>query len=684
MLSAVVYFLALFGWGRLLEKFFHIFWPFPFTIALGMAGWIFLGGILNLLGLAYPLALDSIILFGLAYSALIYLRSWKLQVFSSYRNIYFSKDYLLRFLPAAIVILVVFIFAAYTISSPKAFNIHDDLEKYLSHPIRMLATGSLRGSAFNALGSETLGGQAFLHGFAAAHWTIGYVNTVDSVFAFILCLMMIHSVALRAGLYSWFILLIVVVPIFINPQYVNISSIYTASVLMLLLFLGSWVDAKEHNFPSSTWRSAAWLGLVYSALIVLKTFYLLFVIIHFSIFSAGLMSISHSRKDVVSWATMVIASGIISISSWILLYYSNWIAWVSSMIAPHISLLDSGYYRYTKKAINILSLDSLFYGFGTTFAHYTLIMILVALCSILLFFYKLPNQIQYKMQTVTEFAACATPPILYFANLFLIAPILLGPDEGLRYLCPVIIAGVPSTLIIASTRVSESIQGKNIKNRLGKYPIGIFALFSIGIVGSFSHSFAERVEQACRNGSLLSFPQRPRDPEYIAYNRFALSSDAREEIQKAQQFVPEGEPLIAWTPLALHLDYRRNRIIDIDPAGLANPWVDFPFGKKSSDGVRYFINAGAYYVLWQYRSYAVRPVGNLIEEAASPYPRSHTIGVRTLQFVKMLYDMTKVSQILGNNESIVVMKLSDKYSVFSQSDGNAKKLSKGGVKPSMD
>jgi hypothetical protein len=683
-LSAVVYFLALFGWGRLIGKFFRVSWPFPLTISLGMAGWIFLGGILNLLGLAYPLALDSITLFGLAYSGMTFLQSLKVEVFFRYRNLYFSKDYLLRFLPAAIVTLIVFIFVAYTISSPKAFNIHDDLEKYLSHPIRMLATGSLRGSAFNALGSETLGGQAFLQGFALAHWPIGYVNTVDSVFAFTLCLMMIHSVALRAGLSFWFTLLIVVVPIFINPQYVNISAAYTASVLMLLLFLGSWVDVKEHDYPSSTWRRAAWLGLVYSALIVLKTVYLLFVIIHFAIFLAGLMSISHSPKDVVSWATKVIASGILSISSWILLYYSNWITWLSSMIAPHTSLLDSGYYRYTKKAINLLSLDSLFYGFGTTFAHYTVTMILMGCFSIFLFVYKLPNQLEYKKQTLTEFAACATVPILYFANLVLIAPILLGPYEGLRYLCPAIIAGVPSTLIIASTRVSEAIQGKHIKNRLGKYPIVLFTLFSIGIVGFFSHSFAERIEQACRNGSLLSFAQRPRDPEYIAYNRFALSSDAKEEIQKAQQFVPEGEPFIAWTPLALHLDYRRNRIIDIDPAGLANPWVNFPFGKKSSDGVKYFINGGAYYVLWQYRSYAVRPVGNLIEEAASPYPRSHTIGVRTHQFVKMLYNMTKDSQILGNNGSIVVMKLSDKHSAFSQSDGEAKKLSKGGIKPSMD
>jgi len=660
-LSAVVYFLALFGWGRLFENFFQISWPFSLTISLGMAGWIFLGGILNLLGLAYPLALDSIVLFGLAYSALTFLRSWRLQVFSDYRNLYFSKDYLLRFLPAAIVILIAFIFVAHTISSPKAFNFHDDLEKYLSHPIRMLATGSLAGSAFNALGSETLGGQAFLHGFAAAHWPLGYVNTIDSVFAFVLCLMMLLSVALRTRLPFWFIPLVVTVPIFINPQYVNISSIYTAIVLILLLFLGLWVQVKEQNGTITTWPCAAWLGLVYAALVALKTVYLLFVVVHFTILFVGLICLSYSWKNVLLWTTKVTACVIVFISPWVLLYYSNWIAFLANIIAPHTYVLDSGYYRYTQKAINLFSLDPLFYDFSSTFAHYTLTMILVALCSIFLFVYKLPNELKYKMQTLTEFAACVTAPILYFTSIVIIAPRLLGPDEGLRYLCPVIIAAVPSTLIIASTRVSAAIQGNNIKNQLQKYPVVIFVIFAMGVIGCFSSSLAERAKQAIHYGSLLSFPKRARNPEYIAYNRYAFSSDAKKEVQTAQQMVPEGALLIAWTPLAFHLDYNRNRIVDIDPAGLANPWLDFPFGKDLSDGVKYFIDSGAYYILWHYRSYAVRPVGNLREEAASPYPRAHTIGVRTHQLVEMLYAMTQDSQILGNNGSIVIMELSDKH-----------------------
>ncbi|MGD8434155.1 MAG: hypothetical protein PVI73_08560 [Syntrophobacterales bacterium] len=659
-LSTGVYALALFGWGRLLEKFLQISWPFSLTIALGMAGWIFWGGVLNLLGLAYPLALDSIVVFGLAYSALTFFRSRKLQPFSHYRDLYLSKDYVLRLLPALIVILIALLFVAYTIASPKAFNFHDDLEKYLSHPIRMLATGSLAGSTFNALGSETFGGQAFLHGFAVAHWPLGYVNTIDSVFAFVLCLMMLLSVALRSRLPFWLMPLVVMVPIFINPQYVNISSIYTATVLMLLVFLGLWLQVKEKNGTLTTWPCAAWLGLVYGALVAVKTVYLLFVIIHFTLLFIGLICISDSRKDVLFWTTKVTAFVIVFLSPWLLLYYSNWIAFIVNAIVLHTHVLDSGYARYIPKAINLFSLDPLFYDVRATLAHYTFTMILVALCSMFLFVYTLPNEPKYKMQTATEFAACVTAPILYVASIVVIAPRLLGPDEGLRYVCPAIIAAVPSTLIIASTRVSETIQGQSIKNQLLKYPMVLLVVFAMGIIGCFSSSLAERGRQALRYGSLLSFPKRARNSEYIAYHRYAFSSDAKKEVQTAQQMVPEGAVLIAWTPLSFHLDYSRNRIVDIDPAGLANPWLDFPFGKELSDGIKYFIDSGAYYVLWHYRSYAVRPVGNLREEAASPYPRAHTIGVRTQQMVEMLYDMTQNSQILGNNGSIVVFRVSDK------------------------
>ena len=129
-LLAAVYFSSLYGWGRLAEKLFGIRLPFPLTLCLGMASWIFLGGVLNLVGIAYPLVLDSIVLLGLGNSALLFFRSWNSKALLEVKSRYFSRAYLVRLLPSIALIATLFVFCVHTLSSPKAFNFYDDLEKY--------------------------------------------------------------------------------------------------------------------------------------------------------------------------------------------------------------------------------------------------------------------------------------------------------------------------------------------------------------------------------------------------------------------------------------------------------------------------------------------------------------------------------------------------------------------------
>ena len=497
-----------------------------------------------------------------------------------------------------------------------------------------------------------------MHGFALAHWPLGYVNTVDTVFAFLLCLMSVLNVSMRKELPFWYIPLVVLIPIFINPQYVNISSLYTASAMIIFLFLGVWMHFEEDKDTVLSWSSLAFVGLSYAALIALKTFYLLVVITHFVLVFLGIIFVSHSFKNAIKWATRTVFSTLLFSSPWILVYYSNWITWLANSSGPQAYLSDSGFPRQTAVAVHLLSSEKLFFGFGTTFAHYTATMIVVTLCCLSLFVYKAAVQPTHTTRKVMGFAACATAPILYVVNIFMVAPILTGPSNGLRYLCPIIIAAVPCSLIIAASTVSESMRQKETKSQLSKIPLLMFALFAVGLAVIFYESLAERARQAYQFGSTLSFSELARDPLYLDYNKYALSPEAKKDIQEAQLVVPEGRTLVAWTPLAMHLDYRRNRILDIDPAGLANPWLRFPFDSQEGKGVKYFINLDAHYILWQYSSLAVRPEQALLEWTASPYDRSHTIGARTYQFVNTLRGMAKNSHILYNNGSIVVLQIS--------------------------
>jgi hypothetical protein len=245
------------------------------------------------------------------------------------------------------------------VSSPRVFNFHDDLEKYINHPIRMLSTGSLGGGHLNALGSETLGGQAFLHGFVAAHWPIGYINSVDSVFGLTLCLMAVSSAALSRRLPVWCMPIVVALPVFINPQIVNISASYTASALMLFLFCGTWIELKDRGHSSSPWPHAICTGLVYAAIVVLKTSYLLLPALHFSVLSLGLAIYATRLKGVFSWAMKVVISSVFFLLPWLTIYFSNLSASVPvpcdclchTSFTPIYNTTISGFFESTSSSI---------------------------------------------------------------------------------------------------------------------------------------------------------------------------------------------------------------------------------------------------------------------------------------------------------------------------------------------
>ena len=86
----------------------------------------------------------------------------------------------------------------------------------------------------------------------------------------------------------------------------------------------------------------------------------------------------------------------------------------------------------------------------------------------------------------------------------------------------------------------------------------------------FVEPLVNRVKQAASHGSVLSFPGAYQDQAYLAYSRFALGGAAADEVSRLQHMVPEGETLVAWISLPVYLDFGRNRIFDVQPAGLGS------------------------------------------------------------------------------------------------------------------
>jgi hypothetical protein len=138
----------------------------------------------------------------------------------------------------------------------------------------MVETGTLAGSTLSALGSETLGAQAFLHGFVLSVLPIGYINGVDSIFG--LFALMLIAVSAGSRRFLWFpgaifgSLLIAT----INPQYVNVSGLYLGGLLMATATL-LVADDRGNAAPAPFL-----LGLIYAALVAIKPTFAVFVVLH--------------------------------------------------------------------------------------------------------------------------------------------------------------------------------------------------------------------------------------------------------------------------------------------------------------------------------------------------------------------------------------------------------------------
>jgi len=185
--AMAIFAFALYGWGWAFRRLFRMAaGAWAVTLTLGLAAVVFLGGMLNAVGLAYPAALACVAAGGMV---LAVVALWRSQTgLGAIRERLAAERWnvLAILIPTAAIL-------AFTIATqlpPDAYNYQDDFEKYFVHPVRMLATGTLFGSPLSSIGSETLGGIAFLDGFAVALFPIVYINCVDAVFGLFLCLVL--------------------------------------------------------------------------------------------------------------------------------------------------------------------------------------------------------------------------------------------------------------------------------------------------------------------------------------------------------------------------------------------------------------------------------------------------------------------------------------------------------------
>jgi hypothetical protein len=576
---------------------------------VGLGALIFVGGVLNLARLARAPALWLVLAAGVAMAVLRFRGARPPELRQPGARLELGI--------AAIVIAALALFAVATQLPPAAFNVHDDLQKYFVHPVRMLALGTVGGNPLGAIGSETLGGLAFLHGFVLAALPLPYVNGVDAVLGLVL-------LALLGAAAGWGRLRplpgAAVAPLaiaLVNPQYINVSALYLGAALVATACLLS-VEARTELPPPLP------LGLVYAAAIAVKPTLLLFVALHAAACALAAASAAGARRA-AAWGARI--------ALWTAASVAPWLA-VAALGPPETATLDAGAAPpgVVHPLSSLFTLRPLFYG--ATAAHY-LALVGVALIGAVAAARSLrgPGDADRRRLASALLAALSAGVLSFVVMVPVLGAAVAGFGHGIRYAIPILLGAVVVPLpALGALRTPGGAPA-----RLPRLAAG--ALLAVAL--AFLPSWADRCEQALRAGSILAFPRLARSEPFLAFNREALSERSGERVRRVQALVPAGEPMVVWITTPHHVDQRRN------PAYT----VEVGFAGRDAAGVP----ADARYVLWQYAGYGVRTPEEIEEQLRGAGAQERLRWARTRAFLRSLERLSTTAPRLYDDGELALL-----------------------------
>src|SRR5262245_40945542 len=239
--------LAVTGYGALLCR-----WCFAgrridlaFAAAVGIAFLVFAGGILNALALAVGTSIDALLILGVtlcvAQGASILVRPDRRS-----RLLALRRETAIE--PGLWLAAAVFVFSTAWLVPTTAFNPHDDLAQYLFRPYHMLRFGSVGANWFDSTGADSFGAQSWMQAFFLYRLPVTYADAFDRVVCFSLSCALVVSLGRALEVPRIYRLLATGVLVFITPSPVNISALYSLSLMVLGLTLSLLLFARAYFY----------------------------------------------------------------------------------------------------------------------------------------------------------------------------------------------------------------------------------------------------------------------------------------------------------------------------------------------------------------------------------------------------------------------------------------------------
>jgi len=597
---------SFYGWGSIVRYGLRLETPRPLNLGLGVGIVIVFGGWAARVQMAGLMLIYGLLFGGVVFSVLDVIKLCR----SRPRWVQ-ARAYLGVMVSAPVV------FWAH--HRPLAFNIHDDIEKYLKYPVRLLTTGGLQTGPYDSLGSATLGAMSFLQTFAVATGPIAFVNVIDDVIGQLGCALIVVGIGQRVRA-PWLLTVIVsLLVIAIDPLKANVSASYLGTLLVLTLLGVLMTGPAQHVQVNG--RQAVAAGLACAGLVALKSSLALVLPILFGTILVVGWWLGPARVRLSRELLMIPFAALLLAGPWFAIHAEKYAAMLSSTIA-----VESGGERVSPvPAWEPFSPEAMEFGFSVGHIHYTswALLVLGWALAVGLGSKTVPQRHRWVGLSLGSGAA-----ITYLVGQWWGAPQIFGYDHGLRYQIPILLAAAATLVVMADPSAKQSAG----KNRIALVVATVTLL-------SFVPSTWHRYEQAGRLGFSLAMPERSWT-DFLEYHAFLQSTEAQAMVQQIQTTVPAGKRVLVWTNLAaFRLDYARNQIWDVDPAGIAAPWNQHPFGDAVEAQTRHLLAHGVDCIIWQYAGPGVRTDAYYDTLISSGYGKDRTIFGRTKAFRDFLREL---------------------------------------------
>ncbi|MBF0194053.1 MAG: hypothetical protein HQL71_05820 [Magnetococcales bacterium] len=653
--------LSLYGWGKFaLNKLMpNSSFGCAFNATFGISVCIFLGGWLNLLAIAKPTALWGFIIFGLFFS--IYGLKYKqlinnIGISFSLAALKNQPDKLWQgFLYFSLLALIVFYIN--TLMPASIFNPYNDFWINLPRPLQMLGSGSLNtGSSFSLLPLDSLGGQSLMQSFFVMAFGYEYINGFDAILCFILSVAMVIEIAKKVDSPINSTILAVVSFVFWHPVYLNTSSIYSSSVLILGLIYCYIFFIKDYQPNPTTNKSIKVLSVpafFIAAIITLKSTIAIFIIIFFVVnFIVGLIHIAQKRAYIISNIVVAVMAAL-ALTPW----FAQYINKISTLIQ---SLLTNGYsttFAFKKGSLGMLLtfnyLELFWGGWLYWFLLFSIFLGAVIFVSLYLT-WKNRGSAKQKIYNLPLISLCIATLLFYFMSP-LVLPWGYSIQQTVRHTVPgllVTVAILPYLLHSISCLTTAQIRDKFIFSAIIPTAQVVLILF----IGMFLVLFVDRLDKLDKHGSPLTSKHLSAKKDWFTNNLSLTSNDTIKEIKKAQATIPQDKKVLTWISTPFHLDFTRNKIETITTL---NPL----FINKASGDLESFTKhlkqRNIEYIFWQYGGFSTKDHKQFSQMAKHYHPKIRNEAKQGLILLKILSTLKNSSEILYINKSkkLVIFKI---------------------------